>query len=326
MHDRPLSFRRRATAAGCAATAAVVSLALAGGAEALAGVGVALALRCAAPPSVLARCVRLLGRRRSAGRAPDPTTSDLLEGLAARAGRRVPHLELVAGEEIEARVIAGGPGDAVLVSEGLERLDPAERAAVLAHELGHLRGRDGALVGAVVLAAAFCLLAAVLPALGHEPALERLRRLSNMAGGTAADATVLASVAANLAFVAACAFAGLRLWLGPRLERAADDAAVALLGTSAGLVAALGHRRAELVGTGSRALVDGRVRRLAPATGLDVRSAGCDPVPRADARTIPSGPGGRASAFRTEAERDGRARAGPGWTERVGPFAERRSR
>ena len=189
-------------------------------------------------------------------RAPDPDALAALVTLARRCGREAPRLVVVEGDGVEARAITGGGGDVVLVSEAVERLEPSERDAVLAHELGHLVGAHPALAIGSTLAAVLALIASIVVALADPSALGRLTAVG-----------VAPGVASGGFLVAASALGALRVRLVPRLEHEADAIAAECLGDPAPLVAALGRRRGELGSGAARRDVDERVRRLGGRIG-----------------------------------------------------------
>ena len=94
----------------------------------------------------------LLIRARRARLVDDPRAAGLLDTVAAlaqRAGLGVaPRLYWIPSQRMEALTVGAGGNAAILVSLGMVRaLSPRELAAVLAHEISHLRNHDLALLG-----------------------------------------------------------------------------------------------------------------------------------------------------------------------------------
>lgn len=88
----------------------------------------------------LARILRFAGRLRSARPAPAPLTAEVAR-MAADAGVRPPRVACLPG--LGTPMLWCGGRVVLLVPDGLlERLDPARRRCVIAHEIAHLARRD----------------------------------------------------------------------------------------------------------------------------------------------------------------------------------------
>lgn len=142
------------------ALAGSMAYAAAGAAGALLYLAVVLALSTAAYWGRTRQTLRLLGARPLPWYEA-PELHELTVALARRAGLPAPRLYLLPGAQANAVAVATARESAIGVTAALlEHLPPAEVAAVIAHEVAHLRHKDlplalvaGGLAGAASLLA-----------------------------------------------------------------------------------------------------------------------------------------------------------------------------
>lgn len=223
------------------------------GAAGLVFAAVALAFRACLTPAMLIRLTCLI-RRRRAVTSDDPALTLLvgeLEALSHRAGCAVPRLALVTGTDLNAFAIAGCRGNAIIVTQALLTRPAGERSAVLAHELGHLTGHDALLVSLLWIGPLSLLAGGAGFAFSD-----------HAVAGRVAGFGALAPFIPDLLLVIASLTLLLALALRPRLEWAADTAAVHLLGERQPLIAALERRVLQMADASGRTHLIERLRRL----------------------------------------------------------------
>ena len=122
---------------------AVVGFVVAGRLGAGMALGIA-AILAVVGPGVSPRIVLRLARARPFSRAASPDLFAVGEELSRRAGlRRAPSLHYVPSRDLNAFAVGRGDDAALAVTDGLLRtLDGSELAAVLAHEIGHVKNDD----------------------------------------------------------------------------------------------------------------------------------------------------------------------------------------
>jgi len=152
-----------------AALAALVGLITVGAAATALAIGLSLLTSTAAYRSRSRASLRGLG-----GRALEwyeaPELYGLVDVLARRAGLRQPRIYLMPGGMVNAVTVATASSSAIGVTEPLlQHLPPAEVAAVIAHEIAHIRNKDlglaavaMGLAGAAVVLAEFGRLGVIL--------------------------------------------------------------------------------------------------------------------------------------------------------------------
>ncbi|MBM3613224.1 MAG: hypothetical protein FJX19_09700 [Alphaproteobacteria bacterium] len=212
------------------ASAAALLLATAFALAALPG-----ALGAAATLGLALLAAMALGQRRMAApfdgpeadRRSAPQLLRIAAAIAAQAGVPAPRLYIVESAAISACALADGTAARIAVSRALlQRLRPEELAAVLAHELAHVRARDSRrlgisalLLGAGSLAVAPLLLALAAPEYGFLPALALLLPLFL---GAAWAQMALCRAREFRADAVAAALCGHPHWIAVALDRVRD--------------------------------------------------------------------------------------------------------
>ncbi len=212
---------------------------------ALAGTGLLLLIQPVRSPLVL----RAMFGARLLNPAEAPGLSRLVAGLADRAGlSRVPPLMLIPRSEMVALSIGNGSDAVVAVSGGLvAELPPRELAAVLAHEISHLRHGD---LRILRLAEAAGRLTRFLALFGVLSTVLYLPAALALGVGTPPPLALLLLVAAPAASDL------LTLKLSRTREFEADFGAAELTGDPEGLILALRHIE-RLQGNGWESLMRG---------------------------------------------------------------------
>ena len=212
---------------------------------ALAGTGLLLLIQPVRSPLVL----RAMFGARPLASAEAPGLSRLVSGLAERAGlARVPPLLLIPRNEVVALSSGTGPDAVIAVSGGLVvELPPRELAAVLAHEISHLRHGD---LRILRLAEAASRLTRFLALFGLLSAVLYLPAALALGVGTPPAQVLLLLLAAPAASDL------LTLKLSRTREFDADFGAAELTGDPEGLILALRHIE-RLQGNGWESLVRG---------------------------------------------------------------------
>ncbi len=223
------------------------------GALGLVFAALALAVRACLRPATLIRLTCVIRRRQAV------TTDDrdlaiaqgALQRLCERAGCAIPTLALVTGNDLNAFAVAGFRGNAIIITQGFLASSIDECSAVLAHELGHLARHDALLFSLLLIGPLSLLTGALGLALGDPTVTGRVAGLGD-----------LVVFIPNLLLVIASLTLLLALTLRPRLEWAADAAAVTLLGEHQPLITALEHRTLQTADAHGRAQLVERLRRL----------------------------------------------------------------
>jgi heat shock protein HtpX len=183
------------------------------------------------------RLVRNATCARPASRHFEPGLYNMVETLAIGAGLPMPTVEIIETDALNAYANGWTPADSVVVvTRGLLRsLSKDELAAVLAHELTHIRFRDVRLLTVVAIFVGF--LARGSSALGAAPGEARTRNLAfRTSGGVGIMVVAVAMVIAALASVLAVLS---QLALSRTREFVADAGAVALTKDPDALIRAL---------------------------------------------------------------------------------------
>ncbi len=230
----------------------------------LVAAGLAVVIRLTLTPDLILKYHPRFRGARELSRVVAKDVHRDLDQLVRRAGlEKSPQLIVSERAGLDAQTISTPFGAAIVVTrQMLESLSRAELAGVLAHEVAHVKSRDGYIAWGLNAAALLAVIFVVSVALLGWTRFEGLNALALEEGqGVVVGMTVLSALAMLLNVVVLRA-----------LENDADLAAIALTGNPAALASALGKHPSEGQG-GLLSFIDGhppidrRVSRLEVIAG-----------------------------------------------------------
>lgn len=174
-----------------------------------------------------------------------------VEALAHLSTVRTPHLYAQRGRAIDARAVFGLERGTIVVTDGVLERPAVEQAAVLAHEVAHLRYRHVELDAISGLTSVAAALAGMAILVGFDESVSRVSPL--FASPIALSALSFLLLATALILPA---------WTRRLVERQADDFALVLTGDRFALVSLLRARERELRSREGRRRVAERIERL----------------------------------------------------------------
>ncbi|WP_282610991.1 M48 family metalloprotease [Pelagibius sp. Alg239-R121] len=201
----------------------------------------AIVIRLSLTPDLILKYHPSFRRTRALSRVVAKEAFDALDQLVAKAGlAEAPKLLISDRADLDAQTISTPFGAVIVVTRDmLERFSNAELAGVLAHEIGHIKNRDGYIAWGLNTAALLALIFVVTGALLGWTRFEGLNALALEEGqAIVVVMTVISALAMLLNVVVLRA-----------LENDADMTAIAMTGNPAALASALAKHPTENQGS-----------------------------------------------------------------------------